>query len=53
MDIREVTVKDATLGSRHPVWSDGYQVAMINCQLLVHAVLSTYETIESMRSGVA
>jgi hypothetical protein len=54
MDIREVAVvKDASLGSRHQVWSDGDQAAMINRQLLAHAVLSTYETIESTRSRVA
>jgi len=34
------------------VWSDGYRAAMINCQPLPHAVLSTDETIERMRCGV-
>ena len=29
MDISEVASKDATLRSWHPVWSDGYHVAMI------------------------
>jgi hypothetical protein len=54
MDIREVAVvRDATWGSRHLVWSDGNQAAMINRQLLAHAVLSAYETIESTRSRVA
>jgi nicotinamidase-related amidase len=46
----EVTVvKDATAGPRHPEWGDGYQAAMINCQFLAHAVLSTDEAVERMR----
>jgi nicotinamidase-related amidase len=42
-------VKDATAGPRHPVWGDGYQAAMINCQYLAHAVLSTDEAVDRMR----
>jgi nicotinamidase-related amidase len=42
-------VKDATAGPRHPVWGDGYQAAMINYQLLAHAVLSTDEAVDRMR----
>jgi hypothetical protein len=54
MDIRKATVaKDATLRSRHPLWRDGGPTAMINRRLLAHAMPSTYETIESTRSGVA
>jgi nicotinamidase-related amidase len=42
-------VRDATAGPRHPVWGDGYQAAMINCQFLAHAVLSTDEAVDRMR----
>jgi len=44
-------VKDATAGPRHPVWGDGYLAAMINWQFLAHALLSTDETVERLRSG--
>jgi nicotinamidase-related amidase len=43
-------VKDATAGPRHPVWGDGYQAAMINYRFLAHAVLSTQEVVDGMRS---
>jgi nicotinamidase-related amidase len=45
-------VKDATAGPRHPEWGDGYQAAMINYQVLAHAVLSTDEAVERMRPAV-
>jgi hypothetical protein len=45
--------KDATLGSPHPIWSDGAQTAMINRQLLPRALLSTFKTMESAGSEVA
>ena len=41
-------VKDATAGPRHPVWGDGHQAAMINYQIIAHAVLSTDETVDRM-----
>jgi nicotinamidase-related amidase len=41
-------VKDATAGPRHPVWGDGYQAAMINYQILAHAVLSTDQVVDRM-----
>lgn len=54
MDIRKAAVvKDATLGSRHPVSSNSDKTAMTNRQLLTHARLSPYEGIERTRSGVA
>jgi nicotinamidase-related amidase len=43
-------VKDATAGPRHPVWGDGYQAAIINCQFLADAVLSTDEAVDLMSS---
>jgi nicotinamidase-related amidase len=44
-------IKDATAGPRHPEWGDGYQSALINYQFLAHAVLSTDEVTELMRSS--
>jgi nicotinamidase-related amidase len=44
-------VKDATAGPRHPEWGDGYQATLINYRFLAHAVLSTDETVERMRSA--
>jgi len=45
-----VVVKDATAGPRHPAWGDGYQAAIVNFRFLAHAVMSTDEVIEVMRS---
>ena len=44
-------VKDATAGPRHPVWGDGYQAAMVNCQFLAHAVWSTDEVVARMQAA--
>jgi nicotinamidase-related amidase len=44
-------VKDAVAGPRHPEWGDGYQAAIINYRFLAHAVPSTDEIVEVMRSG--
>ena len=44
-------VKDATAGPRHPEWGDGYQAALINFSFLAHAVLSTDEVVEAMKSN--
>jgi nicotinamidase-related amidase len=46
-------VKDAVAGPRHPVWGDGYQAAIINYRFLAHAVWTTREVVERMRSGGA
>ena len=45
-----VVAKDATAGPRHPAWGDGYQAAIVNYRFLAHAVMSTDEVIEVMRS---
>jgi len=42
-------VKDATAGPRHPNLGDGYQAAVINYGFIANAVLSTDDTIKSMR----
>jgi nicotinamidase-related amidase len=42
-------VKDATAGPRHPELGDGYKAAVINFGFLVHAVLTTEETVTAMR----
>ncbi len=34
------------LQTRHPVWGDGYQAAMINYRFFAHALLSTDELVE-------
>ncbi len=46
-------VKDATLASHHPVWSDGYEATMIKGQVFEHAMVSTDTTTESLRSRAA
>ena len=48
-----VVVKDPTLASHHPLWSDGYEPAMIKGRVFAHAVVSTDTTIESLRPGEA
>ena len=46
-------VKDATLASHHPLWSDGHKAAMIKGQVFAHAVVSTDTATESLRSEAA
>jgi nicotinamidase-related amidase len=46
-------IKDATAGPRHPIWGDGYKAAMINCQFLAHAVLSTDEILDRLHPVAA
>jgi hypothetical protein len=54
MSICEADVmKDATLASHPPLWSDGYEAAMTKGQVFAHAVVSTDTTIESLRPGEA
>lgn len=46
----EVTVvKDATAGARHPELGDGYQAALTNFGFLANGVVTTDETVKSMR----
>src|ERR1700739_3323684 len=40
--------KDAPAAPRHSVWGEGYRAAMINCQFIAHAVLSTNEIVDRM-----
>jgi nicotinamidase-related amidase len=44
-------IKDATAGPRHPVWGDGYQAALVNYNFLAHAVWTTAEVVQHMRSS--
>jgi len=43
-------VKDATAGTRHPVWGDGYAAALINFAYLAQ-VMTTDEVIDAMKQG--
>jgi nicotinamidase-related amidase len=42
--------KDATAAPRHPEWGDGYTAALINYHFLAHAVLSTDEVVNAIKS---
>lgn len=43
-------VADATAGPRHPEWGDGYQAAMVNYRYLAHAVITTRDVTDAMRT---
>jgi nicotinamidase-related amidase len=48
----EVAVaKDATAAPKHPQWGYGYDAALINYAFLAHAVLTTEQAVEAMKSG--
>jgi nicotinamidase-related amidase len=48
----EVAVaKDATAAPKHPEWGYGYEAALINYAFLAHAVMTTEEVVEAMKSG--
>jgi nicotinamidase-related amidase len=48
----EVAVaKDATAAPKHPEWGYGYTAALINYAFLAHAVWTTEEAVEAMKSG--
>jgi len=44
-------VKDATAAPKHPEWGYGYTAALINYAFLAHAVLTTEEAVDAMKSG--
>jgi len=44
-------VKDATAAPKHPEWGYGYTAALINYAFLAHAVLTTEQAVEAMKSG--
>ncbi len=44
-------IKDATAAARHPELGDGYAAALINFGFLASAVLTTEETIDSVRAA--
>ena len=43
-------VKDATAGPKHPEWGYGYAAALINYAFLAHAVLTTDQAVNAMKS---
>ena len=48
----EVAVaKDATAAPKHPEWGYGYEAALINYAYLAHAVLTTDQVVEALKSS--
>jgi nicotinamidase-related amidase len=49
----EVAVaKDATAAPKHPEWGYGYEAALINYAYLAHAVLTTDQVVEALKSSL-
>ncbi len=45
---REIKLKDATAGARHPELDDGYQAALVNFGYMANEVVTTEEIVNRL-----